>query len=132
MIRPPGSPRHADRVVALPGPGGIIAPGAVHPSSAKGCAAVWIPPGGAAGGPEVVMTTGTFLAFIVTGIIVLVAIVGGIWLETRLPGPQDQRRSPPGLLGQPRPQAMFAGDLTCALHYFRDRVTPTCPQVYCR
>ena len=39
------------------------------------------------------MTTGTLLAFIVTGIIVLVAIVGGIWLETRLPGPQDQRRS---------------------------------------
>jgi hypothetical protein len=31
------------------------------------------------------MTTGTLLAFIVTGIIVLVAIVGGIWLETRLP-----------------------------------------------
>jgi hypothetical protein len=55
------------------------------------------------------MTTGTLLAFIVTGIIVLVAIVGGIWLETRLPGPHDQRRSPPGLLGQPRPQAMFAG-----------------------
>jgi hypothetical protein len=55
------------------------------------------------------MTTGTLLAFIVTGIIVLVAIVGGIWLETRLLGPHDQRRSPPGLLGQPRPQAMFAG-----------------------
>jgi hypothetical protein len=42
------------------------------------------------------MTTGTLLAFVVTGIIVLVAIVGGIWLETRLPGPHDRRRSPPG------------------------------------
>jgi hypothetical protein len=55
------------------------------------------------------MTTGTLLAFIVTGITVLVAIVGGIWLETRLPGPQDQRRSPPRLPSQPRPQTMFAG-----------------------
>ena len=55
------------------------------------------------------MTTGTLLAFIVTGIIVLVAVAGGIWLETRLPGAQGQRRSPPGLLGQARPRAMFAG-----------------------
>jgi hypothetical protein len=55
------------------------------------------------------MTTGTVLAFIVTGIIVLVAVVGGIWLETRLPGAPGQRRSPPGLLGQRRPQAMVAG-----------------------
>jgi hypothetical protein len=46
------------------------------------------------------MATGTFVAFIVTGIIVVVAVVGGIWLEARLPGAQDQRRSPPGLLGQ--------------------------------
>jgi hypothetical protein len=55
------------------------------------------------------MTTGTVLTFVVTGIIVLVAVVGGIWMETRLPGAEGQRRSPPGLRGQPRPRAMFAG-----------------------
>ena len=40
------------------------------------------------------MTSGTLLAFATTSIIVLVAIVGGIWLETRMSAPQDQRLSP--------------------------------------
>lgn len=51
------------------------------------------------------MTTGTVLAFIVTGAILLMAIVGGIWLETRMPDPQQQRFEPvrqPDLANQGR------------------------------
>jgi len=51
------------------------------------------------------MTTGTVVAFIVTGAIMLVAIVGGIWLETLMPGPQQQRL---GLPRQPRPATKLA------------------------
>jgi hypothetical protein len=39
---------------------------------------------------EAAMTTGTVLAFIFTAIIAPVAIVGGIWLEARMPVPQPQ------------------------------------------
>jgi hypothetical protein len=40
------------------------------------------------------MTTGTVLAFIVTSAIMLMAFVGGIWLETQMPDPQQQRFGP--------------------------------------
>lgn len=36
------------------------------------------------------MTTGTILAFIFTAITAPVAIVGGIWLEARMPAPPPQ------------------------------------------
>jgi len=36
------------------------------------------------------MTTGTVLVFVVTGTIVLVAIVGGIWLEARMLDPHQR------------------------------------------
>jgi len=40
------------------------------------------------------MTTGTTLAFIVTSTIVLVAVVGGIWLEAWMPDQQQRRLGP--------------------------------------
>jgi hypothetical protein len=44
---------------------------------------------GAVADAEVAMTTGTVLVFIITGTIALVAIVGGIWLEARMPDPHQ-------------------------------------------
>lgn len=49
----------------------------------------------AGGGAEVAVTIGTVLVFVVTGAIVLVAIVGGIWLETRMPDPHEQQTAGP-------------------------------------
>lgn len=47
--------------------------------------------GGRRAGQQVVaMTTGTILFFVSTTITVLVAIAGGIWLETRMSAPQEQ------------------------------------------
>jgi hypothetical protein len=37
------------------------------------------------------MTTGTVLVFVITGIIVLVAIAGGIWLEARMPDSHERQ-----------------------------------------
>jgi hypothetical protein len=37
------------------------------------------------------MTTGTLLVFVLTGTIVLAAIAGGIWLETRMPDPRERQ-----------------------------------------
>jgi len=55
------------------------------------------------------MTIGTMLAFVFTGVIVLVAIVGGIWLEARMPDPQE-RLGLPSQARQSRPATTFAGD----------------------
>ena len=54
------------------------------------------------------MTTGTVLAFIFTGIVVLVAIVVGIWLEARLPVPQPQHTGPPPHLRPPAPDRLIS------------------------
>jgi hypothetical protein len=40
------------------------------------------------------MTTGTTVDFVCTAIIVLVAIVGAIWLETRMAPAQERRLAP--------------------------------------
>jgi hypothetical protein len=55
------------------------------------------------------MTTGTVLAFIFTGITAPVAIVGGIWLEARLPAPQPQHTGSPRHLRRPHPASLLAG-----------------------
>ena len=55
------------------------------------------------------MTTGTVLAFILTGITVPVALVGGIWLEQRMPAPQQQRIRAPRHLRRAHPASPLAG-----------------------
>jgi hypothetical protein len=45
------------------------------------------------------MTTGTVLALTVTGTLVLVAVLAGIWLETWMPDQQQRRLGP---VRQPR------------------------------
>ncbi len=42
----------------------------------------------------VAMTTGTVLGFMATGGILLMAIVGAIWLEARMPDQREQRVRP--------------------------------------
>jgi hypothetical protein len=54
------------------------------------------------------MTTGTVLVFVVTGTIALVAIVAGIWLETRMPELHAQWRASPDQVRQLGPEILFA------------------------
>ena len=51
------------------------------------------------------MTTGTVLALIFTCITAPLAIVSGIWLEARMPGPQPQTTGS----GQPAPDRLIPG-----------------------
>lgn len=53
--------------------------------------------------------TGTVLAFIFTGIAAPVAIVGGIWVEARLPVPQSPHNGPPTHPRRPHPAGLAAG-----------------------
>jgi hypothetical protein len=55
------------------------------------------------------MTTGTVLAFIFTGITAPVAIMGGIWLEARMPAPQPPHTGSPRHLRPPGPAGLLAG-----------------------
>jgi hypothetical protein len=53
---------------------------------------------------EAAMTIGTVLAFIFTAITAPVAVVGGIWLEARMPVPQPQHAGLPPSPAPPPPE----------------------------
>lgn len=55
------------------------------------------------------MTAGTAVTFVFTGAVLLVAIAGGMWLESRMPAVQEQRGrpvSPPLYPGTPPAQPL--------------------------
>jgi hypothetical protein len=62
------------------------------------------------------MTTGTVLAFIFTATTAPVAIVGGIWLEARMPAPQPQHAGAPRHLRPPHPAGPLPGGHRANLH----------------
>jgi hypothetical protein len=70
------------------------------------------------------MTTGTVLAFIFTGITAPVAIVGGIWLEARMPAPQPQHTGSPRHLHRPHRLELSGGHRAGLRQPAPDRLIP--------